>query len=594
MSNFFKELKRRNVIKETLAYLVVSWVLLQVASIILPIVNAPDWVLKTVTFFLAIGLPVWIFFSWAYQVTPEGIKKTTNEPEDQSTIIKTNKRLNILILIGLIAAIAVSFLNRSVPNMTSSNISNLVTDKSIAVLPFEDLSSGGDTEWFCDGVTEDILTNLSKIKGIKKVISRSSVMQYKENRPTIPEIAKKLGVSYIVEGSVRKYKDQIIISAQLIDAQDNQIWSEHYKNNFEKIFEIQNDVSEKIVQQLQIVISPEEGRLLNTTPTDNFEAYEFYLKGRHLWNQQNTESVKRSIEYLEESIKLDSTFAPAYVTLAEDYILLNKFIPNNEEKLIHRKKCREAIRKALELDNTLAEAYITKGNIIGKFDWDWKEMKKMLEKGLRIEPNNSYGHMLLSKYYLIQNESNKAIEEALLAERLDPLNPRIGSFVAYAYFLANDYKGSLKQYEKVLKLFPNYVFAWEGVGHVQFFSGQKESAITSWGKFLKSMGNDYMANVYSSESFDNSINYWLEGATKGEELYCSNPPVIAQAHMFVNKQQGALEYLEIAYKYRNEDLPIYLIQPHFYPLYDDPRFIDLVKNTGVILPEIQNEYYLKD
>jgi len=594
MNNFFNELKRRNVVKETLAYLVVSWVLLQVASIILPIVNAPEWVLKTVTFFLAIGLPVWIFFSWAYQVTPEGIKKTTKYSKEQSNTSTTNKRLNILILIGLVAAIAVSFFNRSAPNSTSSNTTDLLFERSIAVLPFEDYSSGGDGEWFCDGVTEDIRSNLSKIKSINKVISYTSVMQYKENRPTIPEIAKKLGVSYVLEGSVRKHKDKIIITAQLIDANDRQIWSDHYDSNFDKVFEIQNDVSKKIVQQLKIAISPEEEKVLNTQEPDNFEAYELYLRGRHLWNQQNTESIKRSIEYLEESLKLDSTFAPAYVILAEDYILMNKFIPNNEEKLIHRKKSREAISKAIELDNTLAEAYITKGNMIGKFDWDWEEMKKMLEKGLQIEPNNSYGHMLLSKYYLIQNKYNKAIEEALLAEKLDPLNPRIGSFVAKNYFIANDYKRSIDQYEKVLKLSPNYVFAWEGVGHVQYFSGQKKTAQTSWGKFLRDMGNDYMADLYSNESFDNSINYWLKGATKGEELYCSNPTVIAQAHMFVDKKQGALEYLELAYKYHNEDLPIYILEPHFYSLYHEPRFKEIVQKTGVILPDVQQEYNLKD
>ncbi len=589
MSNFFKELKRRNVIKETLAYLVVSWVLLQVATIILPIVNAPDWVLKTATFFLAIGLPVWIFFSWAYQVTPEGVKRTAKFSEDQTITTATNKRLNIIILITLLIAIGVSFINKT-KSKVSSNTLTSITEKSIAVLPFDDYSSDGDTEWFCNGVTEDIRTNLSKIKDIKKVISHTSVEKFKSSNKTIPEIAKELGVSYILEGNVRKHKDEIIITAKLIDANDNQIWAENYSDNFDKVFEIQNDVSKKIVKQLKIVISPQEEKVLNTQITNNFEAYELYLRGRHLWNQQNTESVKRSIEYLEKSIKLDSTFAPAYVILAEDYILMNKFIPNNEEKLIHRKKCRDAIDKAIELDATLAEAYITKGNMIGKFDWDWEEMKKMLDKGLQIEPNNSYGHMLLSKYYLVKNNYNEAIEEALLAEKLDPLNPRIGSFVAKNYFIANNYKKSIDQYEKVLKLSPNYVFAWEGVGHVQYFSGQKETAQNSWGKFLGDMGNEKMADIYSNESFDNSISYWLEGATKGEELYCSNPTVIAQAHMFIDKKKGALEYLEVAYKYHNEDLPIYILEPHFYSLYNEPRFKDIVEKTGVILPNAKQEF----
>jgi TolB-like protein len=261
MSKFFNELKRRNVIKESIAYLVIAWVLLEVVTMVLPIVGTPSWVLKTFTFFLAIGFPIWIIFSWVYEVTPTGIKKTSKKPLDQSKTVTSNKRLNILIIIGLAATIAISFFNKSTSNNPLSKTTTFLTEKSIAVLPFEDLSSGGDTEWFCDGVTEDIRTNLSKIKGINKVISYTSVMQYKENRPTIPEIAEKLGVSYVLEGSVRKHKDKIIITAQLIDANDRHIWGDNYNNNFDKIFEIQYNVSKKIVQQLQIAMSPEEEKL---------------------------------------------------------------------------------------------------------------------------------------------------------------------------------------------------------------------------------------------------------------------------------------------------------------------------------------------
>jgi len=534
------------------------------------------------------------FFSWAYQVTPEGLKKTTNLPEDQSITIKINKRLNILIVIGLIAAITVSFFNGSKSTVFSSNISNNVTDKSIAVLPFEDLSSGGDSEWFCDGVTEEIRSNLSRIKGINKVISYTSVMQYKENRPTIPEIAKKLGVSYVLEGSVRKYNDKIIITTQLIDAHDNQIWSDHYNNNFDKIFEIQYAVSEEIVQQLQIVMSPEEEQLLNNSPTVNLEAYELYLRGRHLWKQFNTESVKRSIEYLEECIKLDSTYAPAYVTLAEDYLSLNVFIGNNAEKEIYRKKSNEAIDKALELDETLGEAYFTKGHLICMFEWEWEEMKKILDKGLYMDPNNSYGHTILAMYYWMKNDYNNAIEEVLLAERLDPLNPLVGLYVGLTYFLANDLERALKQYEKVLKLFPNYAFAWERAGHAQFFSGQKKISQSSFQKFLKYMGNDEMARIWSTESFDYSVNYWLEEAMKGDKNLCSNPTTIAQASMLVDNKQQALEYLELAYELRAADLPFYMIQPHFYTLHNEARFEDLVRKTGIILPENKLEYGLND
>ena len=589
---FFEELKRRNVFKETFAYLVVSWVLLQVASTILPIVDAPDWVLKTLTFFLVLGLPVWIFFSWAYQITPEGFEKTKNINETQSGTLQSNKRLNILILIGLLAAITVSFFNR--PELTVFSSNDVVLEKSIAVLPFDDYSSGGDTEWFCDGVTEDIRTNLLKIKGISKVISHTSVEKFKNSDKTIPEIAKELGVSFVLEGNVRKYKDEIIITAKLIDSNDKQIWAENYNDNFDKVFEIQNNVAKQITQKLQIAISPEEVKSINSARTNNIEAYELYLRGRHLLNQNVPESVSRSVEYLQESIKLDSSYAPAHVSLAEALIILNGTIRNHEEKLIHREKCYKAIDKALELDATLAEAYITKGNMIGKFSWNLEEMKKMTEKGLKIEPNNSYGHMLLSKYYLIKNNYDKALEEVLIAEKLDPLNPRIGCFVAENYFLSHDFKKSMDQYEKVIKTFPNYAMAWEGVGHVLFESGNKKAALASWGKFHDFIGNDDLVEVYSKESFEDSINYWLDGVLSGEDVYCPFPTTVSYVFLFIDNKQKSLEYLDIAYKYRDQDLPVSIISPHYYSLYGNSRFREIVKKTGVILPDIKQEFEIID
>lgn len=589
---FFEELKRRNVFKETFAYLVVSWVLLQVASILLPIFDAPDWVLKTLTFFLVLGLPVWIFFSWAYQITPEGFDKTKNLSEDQTSTVQSNKRLNILIIVGLLAAIAVSFFNRSNSTFLSSN--DAVLEKSIAVLPFDDYSSAGDAEWFCDGVTEDIRTNLLKIKGISKVISHTSVEKFKNSDKTIPEIAKELGVSFVLEGNVRKYKDEIIITAKLIDSNDKQIWAENYNDSFDKVFEIQNNVAKQITQKLQITISPEEVKSINSSRTNNFEAYELYLRGRHLLNQNIPESVSRSVDYLKESIKLDSSYAPAYVSLAEALIIINRTIRNNEEKLIHRQKSYQAIDKALELDATLAEAYITKGNVIGKFSWNWEEMKKMIDKGLKMEPNNSYGHMLLSKYYLIKNNYEKALEEVLVAEKLDPLNPRIGCFVAENYFLSHDFKKSMDQYEKVIKTFPNYAMAWEGVGHVLLESGNKKAALDAWGKFHDLIGNDDLVEVYSKEPFEDSINYWLKGVLSGEAVYCPFPTTVSYVFLFIDNKEKSLEYLDIAYRYRDQDLPVSLISPHYYPLYGNSQFKDIVKQTGVILPDIKQEYEIID
>ena len=287
---FFNELKRRNVIKASIAYLVVNWVLLQLLSILLPIVEAPDWVIKTLILLMVLGFPIWIIISWVYEVTPDGLKKTSNVPEDKSITEKTNKRLNILIIIGLIAAIAVSFFNRSESAVFSSN--SEVLERSIAVLPFDDMCEE-DTQWFCDGIAQDIFTNLSKIKGLK-VISRISMERYRKTDKSIPEIAKELGVSFILDGSIRKHDDKVLISAQLINANDEHLWAENYNENLEDVFKIQQDVSKKIVNQLQIAISPEDERSLSTVPTDNIEAYKLYLKGRFYWHLRTKKDLNIS------------------------------------------------------------------------------------------------------------------------------------------------------------------------------------------------------------------------------------------------------------------------------------------------------------
>lgn len=349
MGNLLKELKRRNVIKSTLAYLVVAWVLLQVFSILLPMVEAPEWVLKTLTLVMVIVFPLWILFSWTYEITPDGIKRTAQVSKDDSISATTNKRLNVLILIALTVAITVGLLFRPLSNETSNIAANPVFDKSIAVLPFDDMSSEGDTEWFCDGVTEDILTNLSKIKKLK-VISRSSVMQYKKNRPTIPEIAKALGVSYILEGSVRKHNNKIVITAQLIDANDKHLWADNYNADFEEVFKIQQEVSKKIVEQLKITISPEEEKALAEFPTDNMEAYQLYLQGRSFSEKWGKENSKISINLFEQAIALDPNFADAYAELG-----FANWTSSHNDSII--KLSKQYFEKALALNPNSSRAH---------------------------------------------------------------------------------------------------------------------------------------------------------------------------------------------------------------------------------------------
>lgn len=414
MNKFFNELKRRNVIKATIAYIVVGWVLLQVASIVLPIANAPDWVLKTFTFFLIIGLPVWLLISWVYEVTPDGLKKTAKVSRDQSITATTNKRLNILILIGLVAAITVAMLRP-----TTTLIKTEDGQFAIAVLLFEDLTSEGDSEWFCVGVTEDILTHLSKIKGLR-VTSRTSVMQYKDHEKSISEIAQELGVSYIVEGSVRKQGDKVLVTAQLINAEDNHLWADNYNENLDDVFKIQQEISKKIVTQLQLVISPEEEEALSSSSTTNVEAYQLFLRGRTIADNRTNEDLEKSITYYEQAIALDPNYADAYAEIANSTDLLGGYGNMSGEGYLA--KSREYINKALAINPNTVRAYSVLGNIFLS-DQKWDLAKENFEKAVSINPNDATTHHHYAIYYRNKgDDDNKFLEHINKAQKLDPLS----------------------------------------------------------------------------------------------------------------------------------------------------------------------------
>lgn len=419
MRKFFIELNRRNVIKSTLAYIVVSWVLLQFITIILPIIEAPEWVLKMLTFLMLIGLPVWIFFSWVYEVTPSGIMRTSEVLTHESITAQTNKRLNIIILVVLIIAIIVSFFKD--PSPINNNFSNTshTSEKIIAVLLFNDMCEE-DTQWFCDGVTEDIRTNLTRIDSLK-VISRKSVTQYKDSDKTIPEIAKELGASYIVSGSLRRQDNKVRISAQLINANDEQLWSGNYDGELDDVLNIQSDISNKIVEKLKITISPEEKKTLTSFPTDNIEAYQLFLKGRSLAGNRTEDGMKTSIELYQKAIDLDPDYAEAYAEMANSYDLLGHYNYIDYEE--STKKAKNYINKSLEIDPNTVRAFTTLSNIFVN-EKNWKKAKENFEKAISLNPNDATSHHHFALYYHSKPvpDMQNFLKQISIAQQLDPFS----------------------------------------------------------------------------------------------------------------------------------------------------------------------------
>ena len=451
---------------------------------------------------------------------------------------------------------------------------------AIAVLPFLDLSHSGNSDYLTDGITEAITLELSKNKSIR-VISRGSAMAFKDSIKTYGEIAKALDVNLLLEGSVLFDDDSLSVIAQLIQPfpAEKHLWAGNFTMKFENILSLVEEISTSIAREINLAVLPEDQDIHNYPVHP--EAYDLYLRGRHLWNRETPESAFSALDYLKRSIAIDSNFAPAYATLAEVYILMNRFNQKSEEKAQNIHLGKEAIDKALEKGPYLAEAYVTKGNILEKFDWDWDGMREMTAKGLDLDPNNSYAHTQMSKYYLYKNNMSRSIEEALIAEKLDPLNARAGRIVAEQYFNDRQYERAMEQFHKVLELHPDDPFTYNEMGVLQWYMGDTEAARTTFTSFQELMKNHSMVEKFENSGFYESVNFWLKRAKVKEPLYCSNPTQIAMVSQFMNQPEDALVYLEAAYAQRDGDLPTMLCKPVFEPLYDEPRFRDLLAKTGV-------------
>ena len=295
------ELKRRNVFRVAIAYGVVAWVLAQIADLAFENFGAPDWVAKSFLFVLALGFPLAVIFAWAFELTPEGIKREKDVDRDESITTQTGKKLNGLIIALLVVAVVVLLVERSFRTAEPPQEEIVTTDGarlSIAVLPFDNRSNREEDAYFTEGIHDDLLTTMANI-GSMKVISRTSVMEYKDTTKKIPEIARELGVANILEGGVQRSGNHVRINVQLIDAaSDEHLWAQIYDRELtaENLFKIQSEVSQAIANALQATLSPAEADRINALPTTSLQAYEAYLRGRQRWEARTADSTAQAVE----------------------------------------------------------------------------------------------------------------------------------------------------------------------------------------------------------------------------------------------------------------------------------------------------------
>ncbi len=510
MKNFIKELKRRHVIKASLAYLVIAWILLEGFSFLLPMLGAPEWVLEGLTLLIAIGLPIWVVISWIYDIRPEGIEKTLQVSENKLVSEATNKRLNLFIIVSLSLAVIVMGLKLSID--FSSN-----ADKryAIAVLPFKDISPE-DTQWFCDGVMDEVLKHFSTMKNLR-VISRTSSDTYKETNTKISEIAKELNVDFVLEGSVTLLNKKVKIITQLISAKDECIWSKEYDYNFDDIFTIQQNVSKEIAKELELTLSDEEKNIIERIHTENVAAYHLVLKGRSLVSSDSQEDLEKGIELYEQAIVLDSNYALAYAEIAQAYFILRNRGHHHKNSL---DSAKTYVEKALSIDPNIFRAYAVRARIFDYYQ-EWDKCKENFEKAIALNPNDAKVHAQYSIYFATVKDDYNARIQLEIAQRLDPLNTRLGLFLFDEYI-------SHREIEKAEEYLDQWSFIYKKEDQIKckelikvFKNKDWSESVPFFEEELKKEPNNAILNRYLAQAYNGVFNddtNFLKYSKKAYEL----------------------------------------------------------------------------
>src|SRR5256885_7661189 len=458
IDNFFGELKRRNVYKVAVAYAVAGWALAQGIAQVFPVFGIPNWAIQLIVLVIAIGFPIALVIAWTFELTPEGIKRTETADSMPPTTGQKKHAWIYIAVIGGVISVALFFLGRyTVGNKTTTASTDGISNKSIAVLPFENRSEDKANAYFADGIQDEILTRLSKIADLK-VISRTSTQHYKSTPENLPEIARQLGVTYILEGSVQKSGDAVRVNVQLIKAaNDSHLWADTFDRKLTDIFSVESEVAKAIADQLRAQVSGQEEQVITAKPTDKIEAYEAYLRGlAYSLKPLNTANSLGAQKYLREAVRLDPKFALAWALLS--YVESRGYITAALQPTITlREEARQAAETALTLQPNLGEAILAKGYYHYACLKDYDTALHYFEQARPLLPNNSRIPESLAYVARRRGQWDRSDSYFNEAERLDPRNVDVLSQHMLSYQFLRRFPDALRKLDQVLDITPDDV-----------------------------------------------------------------------------------------------------------------------------------------
>ncbi|MFZ1219320.1 MAG: tetratricopeptide repeat protein [Chthoniobacterales bacterium] len=572
--NFFAELKRRNVYKVAVAYAVVSWLLIQIATQVFPFFEVPNWAIRLVVLLLVLGFPVALVLSWAFEITPEGIKRESDIGPDERRRRPAGRRIiGITIALAVVAAglLAWQLLQSRLSRPSPSELD--VPPTSIAVLPFADMSQGKDQGYFSDGISEELLNLLTKIPQLK-VAARTSSFSFKGKQVEIPEIARLLRVAYVLEGSVRKSGDLVRITTQLIRVADGyHLWSETYDRKMTDIFNVQDEIAGEVVRELKVKLLAAPPKVRTTDP----QAYALYLEAKELARKFTPEAFAKSDAFYRQALDIDPRYAPAWTALAVNFIAeFGMGLMSSEEA---NARALEAVEKALAIDPEYAPAHAALGMSATQSDNDLAGAARHLERALALDPTGvailSGAANLLSS--LGRLDQALALHEA--AVRHDPVSVATLSNLGACQCASGRYDEAIGSYRAVLRLSPGRGGAHAQLGMVLLQKGDAPAALAeieqekneTWKMVALPMAYCALGRAVEAEAAREAL------IAKYEKDWSYN---IAYVFAFCGRSDKAFEWLDKAVAYQERGLSEIVAQNLFDKIHSDPRWLPFLHKLG--------------
>ena len=579
IDNFFAELKRRNVYKVAVAYIVAGWALSQGIAQVFPVFDVPNWLIRSIVILIIVGLPIALVLAWSFEITPEGIKRTETADAMPATARRKKHVWIYVVVIGAILSIGLFFLGRYTAQTPRQSEAATVPQKSIAVLPFDNLSRDPDNAYFCEGVQDEILTRLAKV-GDLKVISRTSTQHFKSTPENLPEIAKQLGVAHILEGSVQKADDRVRVNVQLINAMtDAHLWADTYDRKLTDIFAVESEIAKTIAETLQARLTGSEKNSIAKTPAVNPEAYELYLRGKFFAEKRTGADLRKSIEYYDQAIAKDPGYPLAYVGLADSNLLLSAYGTHSPKEAIL--PARAALKKALELDDSLAQAHASLG-LLATLELDLNGAISELERAIQLNPNYATAHHWLALPLMAIGQSSRAIAEGKRAIELDPLSLIINADFCKVYFNARRYDEAEAQARKTLEMDPRFPAAHYYLGGALQFKGKLTEAIAEFQKSADLNNDDQyslamLGQAYARQGKTDEAQKVLARIREQAKSQYVSPYGLAIVLTALSSKADGIDELERGYDDAGFYISLIKVDPFFDDLRGDPRFEALVQ-----------------